>query len=58
VAEAAVEEAEKARMIVAPQTMTSQTWPPGVSGGRYFMRREEQIEQFAYLIRSGEGKQR
>ncbi len=53
-----MEEAEKARMIVAPQTMTSQTWPPGVSGGRYFMRREEQIEQFAYLIRSGEGKQR
>jgi hypothetical protein len=29
----------------------------GGSGGRHFMWREEQIEQFAYLIRSGEGKQ-
>ncbi len=27
-------------------------------GGRNFMWREEQIKQFAYLIRSGEGKRR
>ncbi len=30
----------------------------GGSGGRHFMWREEQIEKFAYLIRSGEGKGR
>jgi hypothetical protein len=28
----------------------------GGGGGRHFLWREEQIEQFVYLIRSGEGK--
>jgi hypothetical protein len=55
VAEAAAGEAEEARMTLARRMMTLQTWPPGGTG-RHYMWREEQIKQFAYLIRSGEGK--
>jgi hypothetical protein len=48
-------EAEEARMTVARCTTTLQTWPPGAAA--HFMWREEQIKQFTYFIRSGEGKQ-
>jgi hypothetical protein len=57
VGEAAAGEAEEARMAMSRWTNVADIAAGGAGGGHY-MWREEQIKQFAYLIRSGEGKQR
>jgi hypothetical protein len=54
--EAAAGEVEEARLTTVRRTRTLQMRPPGGGGSRNYMWREEQIEQFAYLIRSREKK--